>query len=195
MLLPKQERSHMRDCLPSTNFWNFCMNTRTLLVFATESEAAAARRALPPHHDICITGMGPKAITENLPRQLNSYDTIINAGIVGSMRDDIAIGTLVPIGRIHYEGIDEVIDVASTGYSLLTVDAPLYVKKPAYDLVDMEGYMIAHVCKQANKKLHFIKVVSDVVSEHSSLHIKQRLPELAELLASLVHERVQKLQT
>ena len=169
-------------------------NPHTLLVFATEQEAAATRNILPPHHDILITGMGCHNVKVKLTDQLNAYDydIIINIGIVGAMRDEFPMGSYVPIKCIYHEHEAEPIGIAPTGFSLLTVEAPLYVTRPAFDLVDMEAYMVASLCKQANKTLHFIKVVSDIVSQHSSAHIRERLPVLSQILSTHIHERLQK---
>jgi len=160
------------------------MKQKTLIVFATEREASATYKdSLLQHHDILITGIGSRAVENTLAAVVKEYDIIINAGIVGSMHDHIPTGTAVPIRQVFYEKAKSAIDISPSGYCLLTVDAPCYEKNGAFDFVDMEGYMVAHICQHANIPLKFIKIVSDIVSVHSSKHIRERLPELSLMLS------------
>lgn len=191
---------------------------KPLIIFATIEEAGAT---LSQNHaiqveiglysckkaDILISGIGPYAAHSALLKLIDNYQTIINAGIVGSLRDSNQVGDLCTIKSIHfhhwhpegalqlehYKPLDP-ISLQSCGATLITVEKPLYQKSLPFDLVDMEAYPIASLCKQKNRKCHFVKIVSDFVNENTIEHIRQQLPLLSirlfEELETEIHKSV-----
>lgn len=176
---------------------------KPLVIFATAEEAAATLLNFSPTQqeigfyssrkaDIIISGIGPYAAHSALAKVIDSYQIVINAGIAGSLTDSIEVGALCKIESIHFHhwhpgGIEKVqhykpldpIKLQTVGSSLITVEKPLYERSLPFDLVDMEAYPIASLCKQKKRECHFVKIVSDFANKSTIQHIRKQLPFLS----------------
>ena len=148
-----------------------------LLVSATKLE----------HHDeelygipIHIIGVGKVEAAVRLYKLIQEYRPkhVINFGSCGNLQDH-KVGTVLEVGTVwdnFYTGDTGIpphppIKLSDSGISLFTTDLfynteESYHKSSTYylkecDLVDMEGYSIAKVCKDENIFLSLYKWVSD----------------------------------
>jgi len=153
---------------------------------------------------IVITGIGPYAAFHSIDSLIADYDEILNIGIAGSLSLDIhpfeihEIGTVskfsfYPGGKentslYHSEQLLKPIEINHKPIKLITTDFTLTCtslrKVLSYDhnLVDMEGYAIAHLCKTKQKKCRMIKLVSDTCDKNTSAIIKKNLHKYSESL-------------
>lgn len=150
---------------------------------------------------IVICGMGPHAAATVMHRIVRQYPQgkVLNCGIAGSLTDDPAVGDVFCIRRSrmqqHCRVTDEHHEIRATdiqlpGFrqgSLLTVDSPVFdpVQKQALShvaqLVDMEGGVIARICRHHGIACQLLKAVSDFSEERQQLH--RNLRAVSELLA------------
>ncbi|MDB6081656.1 MAG: putative purine nucleoside phosphorylase [Chlamydiia bacterium] len=180
---------------------------RTLITFATLKEAdetlklAQAQKisdflfACEEGH-ILITGMGPQATKITLERFIDRAERVINFGIAGALRNDIALHSFHPIMLAAHES--STITFQKEGSRLLTLSAPLHDVterdrlSQSFDLVDMEGHAIVDLAQQKNKPCLLFKLVSDHCSHTTSKEIRQRLPELSKKLAHYYAQYIKK---
>lgn len=178
---------------------------RPLIVFATHLEAAESLKATKAiarsdefysfdKGDILISGMGLELTEKTLARFIEKADRIVNLGIAGALREDIAIGSLHTIRFVSHESFEK-ITIQENGMRLLSVKNPLFDLKDRdlnsyhYDLVDMEGYAIAKLAQQYAKPCTFYKIVSDHCSNDGPSLIKQRLPALSKELVGITLDK------
>ena len=129
-------------------------------------------------HPIHIIGIGKVESALNLYKLIQKYkpEHVVNFGSCGNLKDH-KVGEVLTIGEIYDDFYGCIvpehrpIKVSDTTYKLFTTDTfydvnndySLYysemVKK--CDLVDMEGYSIAKVCKDENISVSLFKWVSD----------------------------------
>ena len=144
------------------------------------------------HGKILICGMGPKKTEEALRRHIDQMDAIVNIGIAGGLRTTISTCQLYPIAsatmQMNQSSFHE-IALQETGLKLITEHSPICDPKKrdrlseAYDLVDMEGYIIAKIAKKHKKPCRLYKLVSDYCTPTMSDEIRRKLPELSMRLA------------
>lgn len=151
---------------------------------------------------IVITGIGPFAAHAVSMTLSEEIDCFLNIGLAGSLREDLAIGSIHPVASVskflwHPKGKDfanisfasqlPFLTLQDQGLRLCTADFPIYgeTKELASlcDFVDMEGYGIALSAKVRNIECRLYKIISDHCSESSASQIKTRLPELSEQMA------------
>lgn len=141
---------------------------------------------------ILITGWGVLNALSATLRFGPSFDLLWNLGFAGSL-GTLEPGTIVSIGTLdRHIQFPETTGERSKGLAkgltptlraegegrLLTVDFPLHDEalcqelSKQWDLVDMEGYAIAHAAKELGKPALFHKVVSDIAHPggHQILH-------------------------
>ncbi|MFQ3355148.1 MAG: adenosylhomocysteine nucleosidase [Paracoccaceae bacterium] len=155
----------------------------TVLVVALEDELP---KVMLPGWRICYTGVGKINATFYLFQEIMKYkpETIVNFGTAGSLRQDLsglqevsifkqrdmdASGLSFPIGETPFDTIDT-IDNARNGLSCGTGDS--FVKdspKLLTDLVDMEAYAHAKVCKLLGINFFCFKYISDEANQNAEL--------------------------
>lgn len=152
-----------------------------LLVSATKLE----------HHDdelygypIHIVGIGKINAAINTQKLIDKYnpDTVINFGSVGTLKD-YKVGEILEVGTVYNDFFAgeiygyEPIKLSESDIKCFTTDT-FYEFNQDYhhsyintinncDIVDMEGYSIAKVCKSENISLSLYKWVSDNGSKSS----------------------------
>lgn len=158
-----------------------------LYVAATEEEAAQ----LPAHEELLITGLGTLAAAITLIRYLYSHPDItgvVNFGTAGQLNDASEPG-IYQIDRVVKHDFDAKILWEITGKDVrnmaevLTLPGVLPVARLATgdsfisdsttrarlaeiaDLVDMEGYAIAMVCRELEIPCVLVKQISDSADE------------------------------
>ena len=132
--------------------------------------------------------MGPKKTEAALLRHIEHMDTIVNIGIAGGLRTTISTSHLHPVASaamLQNQGSFHEIALQKEGLKLITEHSPLCdIQKrdrlsAAYDLVDMEGYIIAKIAKKHKKRCRLYKLVSDYCTPTMSEEIRKKLPELS----------------
>jgi nucleoside phosphorylase len=171
-----------------------------LIIFATEQEAqdtlkiADAKKTqnvklydFAKGH-ILICGMGPKATEESIKNHIQHYDLIVNFGIVGALREDISSHEIHMVSTVSNDTFHK-IKLQNEGLRLLTVTEPLHDKEKRdafssdFDLVDMEGYVIAQYAAQHKKPCKMYKIISDFCKAGGPEEIKAKLPALSQKLS------------
>lgn len=160
---------------------------------------------------IIISGMGMESAKNMMEFIVENYatDIIINCGIAGSLNKKFILGDIINIrqsrvyknNRVDEEACDiEKHPFTLTGYPegvLLTVDHPVFdldKKKQLSELaqlVDMEGAVIAKVCKENNLAVQLIKIISDVAEDRCQL--KMNLFDMSKILANRLVNDIHKL--
>jgi adenosylhomocysteine nucleosidase len=155
---------------------------------------------------LLITGMGALAAASSLSRFLQEHkvDEIWNLGIAGALnRQPLASCHSVqtvskhlpfPLGiDAHSRRIGEALFPpislsCNEGVSLITTDWPLHQQHSvAADLVDMEGYGIAHAAQQAGIELKMWKWVSDFSAEGGADQITAALPQISQRIGDWLY--------
>ena len=132
------------------------------------------------------TGVGKINATYNLTKIINKYKPteIINFGSAGTLnrklngliectkfyqRDmDVTALMSLQIGQTPYDNINEIIN-SENGYSCGSGDNFVTGKVPLnIDVVDMEAYALAKVCKLENINFRCFKFISDNADENAS---------------------------
>ena len=134
-----------------------------------------------------FTGAGKINATYNLTKLIHKYkpDEIINFGTAGAIRKnlkdiiectqfyqrDMDVSALLnlKIGETPFDEINEII-LSKNGYSCGTGDSfvtgPIPLK---VDVVDMEAYALAKICKLEKIKFRCFKYISDNADESANL--------------------------
>ena len=133
--------------------------------------------------------MGPEAAFKSALKLIPEADFIINAGVAGSFNPNHEVGSCHLISTVSYPSLPDIL-LAREGEKLLTSPKPIYDQVRNYGLVDMEGYMLAHIAKRYNKPIELLKVVSDHCNQSSHHNIKQRIDALSDVIRYFVEERL-----
>ena len=148
---------------------------------------AALKEETPNLDFFYYTGVGKINATYNLTKIINKYKPteIINFGSAGTLnrklngliectkfyqRDmDVTALMSLQIGQTPYDNINEIIN-SENGYSCGSGDNFVTGKVPLnIDVVDMEAYALAKVCKLENIIFRCFKFISDNADEAASL--------------------------
>ncbi|MCH9609906.1 MAG: hypothetical protein S4CHLAM45_13680 [Chlamydiales bacterium] len=156
---------------------------------------------------IAITGVGLHHAMATFAKHASLCDEVINIGLAGTLKNGREIGTLLPIHKVgKYIPLSEeernptlneclektvptIILKEGEGDHLVSSDFPIHLEKhrqrlsPHYDLVDMEGYSIAHLAKQLGKKCSIWKIVSDFASPGGRELIRKHKSQLSKQIA------------
>jgi len=147
---------------------------------------AALKEETPNLNFFYYTGVGKINATYNLTKIINKYkpDEIINFGTAGTLdkelkgiiectkfyqRDMDVSGLMnLNIGQTPFDNINEIINSKNghscgSGDSFVTGSVPIKV-----DVVDMEAYALAKVCKLENIKFRCFKFISDNADQSAS---------------------------
>ncbi len=147
---------------------------------------AALKEETPNLDFFYYTGVGKINATYNLTKIINKYKPteIINFGSAGTLnrklngliectkfyqRDmDVTALMSLKIGQTPYDNINEIIN-SENGYSCGSGDNFVTGKVPLNtDVVDMEAYALAKVCKLENINFRCFKFISDNADENAS---------------------------
>ena len=147
---------------------------------------AALKEETPDLDFFHYTGVGKINATYNLTKIINKFHPteVINFGTAGAInkelngiiecskfyRRDMDVSTLMnlEIGQTPFDNINEII-YSESGYSCGTGDNFVTGKIPfKVDLVDMEAYALAKVCKLENINFRCFKFISDNADEKAN---------------------------
>ena len=151
---------------------------------------------------VAIVGMGKRAALSGARTMLDKHNPteVINLGIAGALKPGLEIGRLY---RVH-EAVDwpgglEAPERCAPGRfgdlpsaRLVTSTDPVFSDdesrklRPFGDLVDMEGAVIARVCREKGISLTALKCVSDFARDGDRETLRQNIDRLSQRLADLV---------
>lgn len=156
------------------------------------------------HGLLLITGMGSINACYSLSKYLSQVDEIWSYGIAGTLKEETQFKTVaiqrvskhlsIPNCMTQYTrdfsaNIFPTLEIENKGVSLISSDYPINHSQirndlaKNHDLIDMEGYGIAHACKMANKPLIMRRTISDTACENTAALIRERLPHLSKEIA------------
>lgn len=158
---------------------------KTLIVAATQQEAASLPRGHPSVAGVLICGAGKAAAAASLAAALAAWPTgerkhlrVLNVGTAGALRDDVA-GVVRPstvwawdfaaaaIRSLGVPAIDELslVDgdgaVLASGDTFVADDAVRARLAPRAAVVDMEAFALAAACRVVGVPCSAVKWVSD----------------------------------
>ncbi|MDF1534973.1 MAG: hypothetical protein P1S46_00535 [bacterium] len=161
---------------------------------------------------VVVSGMGkvPAALATQMLIRDNPLKLVVNAGICGSLTDRPGVkpGAVFRVDSVSggesVHGIPEVSAECCTGMfvelegtTLVTFDRPVFDSQERLalsrrgELVDMEGYSVAHVAGMNGVSCAIIKGVTDLAGEGDRRMLRLNLAPVAEKVAGLVwHEIV-----
>ena len=167
------------------------------ILFATEKEAEPLRRRkLPPGVRIFVSGMGPDAArrtTEEAIRQ--GAERVLNAGVCAALSPEIPRGSVFRIERVANEDDERAIDLPVEPGNPLPLARLASVERPLFeparrerlaqraDLVEMEGFAIADVCRRNDVPCILVKGVTDFADESGRNDIRTHLSTVSEAVA------------
>jgi len=152
---------------------------------------------------VAVSGMGLRAAEERCRLLIEHYGvkTIINAGVAGALNESYSIGDcFTVVNVINAEEKSCAINIES--WPLLEESRLASISEGLFDdskrrelsfsvqLVDMEGFAVAAVCKEKNAGCYIIKGVTDHASDGEKKLLKKNLPIVSEKLASIIYERL-----
>ena len=158
------------------------MTGPVLIVVATAAEAAHVPAGLP----VLVTGLGKTAAAVRTARALATRDleglTVVNIGTAGALRPgitglhqpgvvnnhDITADAVRALGHDPQERIvlvGDVDEVLASGDLFVTDPAVRDALAGRAHLVDMEGYAVAHACREFGVPVRLVKHISDSADE------------------------------
>ena len=164
------------------------------ILFATEMEAqpflsSSNRRDLL----VDISGMGMEAAALATHRLLDQgVSCVINAGVCGALNDSFCRGDVFRISTVFVEDFLKEEEIEKEGVRLVSVAQPLFDKERRErlsrraDLVDMEGFAVAQICKKKNADCFLIKGVTDFGDQNGSVDIQEHIQWVSERVADAV---------
>ncbi|WP_201456820.1 hypothetical protein [Chlamydia sp. 17-3921] len=151
--------------------------------------------------DVCIlNSWGEAAVMcalQNYPQALTSYDLWLNIGFAGACNPSIPLQKCFLIKSLRKSSstdpkcltqdpalILNTIGTTLPSNTLVTAEAPYTLGfHNTFQLIDMEGYMIASLAKQYQQPLSMLKIISDYTIPRRDDFIKKQSPQLATKLA------------
>ncbi|MBN2686021.1 MAG: UbiA family prenyltransferase [Pontiellaceae bacterium] len=168
------------------------------ILFATEMEARPfLERDAPVGTVMVISGMGMEAAlaaTEKLILE-HGCSFVINAGVCGALNDALERWSIHQIASVVSEELN-VIHLQDEGLRLVSVEKPVFQleRKAALsvhaELVDMEGYAVASVCKEHGVRCVLIKGITDFGDHKGKMDIRAHIDAVSESVAEAVIEIV-----
>lgn len=157
---------------------------------------------------ICITGVGVHAAAAAVASFSSQDQLVINLGFAGALDSSLSYGAIYPISscRKLYPMMPQPLSAmaqsslptllcSKKGLQLISSDVPIHqaaMKQTLFEqgaqLVDMEGYGIAHMCQATGRSFKLWKIVSDFSEEGGSALIQKHQAELSQLLASFAYK-------
>ncbi|MFJ1754467.1 nucleosidase [Kitasatospora sp. NPDC088134] len=179
---------------------------RPLLVVALPEEAAHLDGGLP----VLLTGMGKVNAATALATVLAGGAhpaEVVNLGTAGALKPGLA-GTH-EIARVLQHDLDTALlegltgrpmdgpielapagPVLATGDRFVSVDAERDLLAARADLVDMEGWAVAHVARRAGLPVRLVKHVSDEAGDGAVRSWQESVDDCAKLLADWARTRL-----
>ncbi|RKX36966.1 MAG: hypothetical protein DRP64_17860 [Verrucomicrobia bacterium] len=165
------------------------------ILFATEMEAKPfLDRGEAAGTVVLVSGMGMEAAriaAEKLIRE-NGCTTIINAGVCGALNDSLERGSVHRVLSVGVDGTTGSVVLGKKGLRLVTVEKPVFqpdrkkeLSKQA-DLVDMEGYAVARVCKEHNISCIMVKGVTDFGDGNGKADIQKHIDSVSKAVADAI---------
>ena len=173
---------------------------RPLLVVALDEEAAQLAGPVP----VLVTGVGKVrsavAVATVLATARPAY--VVNLGTAGGLRD--GLDGIHEVGEVRqHDFADEAIHAITGrrfGAPIELGAGPVLASGDAFvaggpvrealarvaDLVDMEGYAVAHACRAAGIDVRLVKLVSDEADEHAARTWSESVDDHAHTLADWV---------
>ena len=161
------------------------------ILFATEVEAKSfLDRGAPEGTVTVISGMGldaARSATEKLIH--DGCASIINAGVCGALNDALERGSVHRVSSVCSDELNS-IALTGTGLRLVSVKEPVFeaerkrVLAEHADLVDMEGYAVAKVCKECDIPCIQIKGVTDFGDSDGKADIQTHIDSVSEAVAN-----------
>lgn len=157
---------------------------------------------------IVISNIGMHAATAALASYHHGHDEVWNIGFAGALHPRLSLMEIVPIRQLakllpHLPRNPHLAEAAfpplhlnSSGYRLLSSDLPIHCQHDLaeqHDLVDMEGYGIAHLAIHLNMPCKIWKIVSDFASEGGNALIAQHKHLLSQKISSHVTDQLKHL--
>ncbi|MEI7900146.1 MAG: UbiA-like polyprenyltransferase [bacterium] len=153
------------------------------------------------HARVMISGMGMASAREACRALVERHAVreVINAGVCGALADGIDRGRVFTVSSVvdgaqperacflhpdHAPGLER--------RTLVTVQAPVFdpdqrtVMAKAGELVDMEGFAVADVCRERHIPCCLIKGVTDYGDRNGKMDIRQHLDAVSESVADQV---------
>ncbi len=194
------------------------MSLQRLIVFATQTEAAATLKTFQARKDlkdsqlyhsdigsIIIPGIGILAAAQAICRYAHLTSEVWNFGAAGALSDLFALEQLVQIASVHRNPlVPDYVDersqlfqkevypplvIHAEGRHLVSGDYPIHdhtarqnLAKTS-DLIDMEGYGVAHAARYCNLPCQISKVVTDWAQPGGTELIQQKLAIASEIIA------------
>ncbi|MEF9519873.1 hypothetical protein SBV45_04840 [Chlamydia crocodili] len=128
--------------------------------------------------------------------KLENYDSCVNLGFAGSCSPDLPLQTFYTIDKVSKlskttpEQLDSAIELEIVAIpnlpkaNLVSAHAPYkYGFHETFQLVDMEGYAIARLCKNHNLPCMMMKITSDYATREGEEYLKKHRSILAEKLS------------
>ncbi len=169
---------------------------------------AALKEETPGLNFFYYTGAGKINATYNLTKLIEIYkpDEVINFGTAGAIsknlegivectkfyqRDmDVSALMNLKIGETPFDNIKEIIQ-SSNGYSCGTGDSFVTTSIPIkVDVVDMEAYALAKVCKLENINFRCFKFISDNADDSASIDWEENCKKGARLFKQKLKDLV-----
>jgi len=157
-------------------------------------------------------GVGKINAAYNTLKLINKYKPkiIINYGTVGAINHDLsgiiectkfyqrdmdATELNFKLGETPFDEINEII-ISNDGYSCGSGDNFVNEKiQMKVDVVDMEAYAIAKVCKLENIQFKCFKYISDNADKEASLDWKESLKLAANVFSNFIDKKSQLIQS
>lgn len=174
------------------------------ILFATEMEARPfLEKGEPAGTVTVISGMGmaaARAAAEKLIAE-HGCTAIINAGVCGALDDRLERGAVCRVSAVMSEARDPEIRVGQgSGLKrLMSVEEPVFDQQrrrqlaQRADLVDMEGFAVAGVCREHEIECILIKGITDFGDVNGKADIRRHIgtvsASVAEALLRILDER------
>ncbi|SYX08865.1 nucleosidase,Phosphorylase superfamily [Chlamydia poikilotherma] len=128
--------------------------------------------------------------------KLENYDSCVNLGFAGSCSPDLPLQNFYTINSVSQlskttpEQLDSAIELEIIAIPNLPKATLVSAHTPykhgfheTFQLVDMEGYAIARLCKNHNLRCMMIKIISDYATQEGGEYLKKHRDVLAEKLS------------
>lgn len=160
--------------------------------------------------DIVLTGIGKVAAAMAVTRAIVEQrpTSVLNVGTAGALHDGLegvhVIGRVIEhdldhvgIGALIHQDLIGEIEVDPEAETVLAT-GDVFVSDPAQrdliaqraQLVDMEGFAVARVCRELGVSCRMVKVVSDTASEDAAATWQEQADRTARQIAAVVAEHI-----
>ncbi len=167
------------------------------ILFATEMEAMPfLEGGAPEGTTTIVSGMGMAAARASAEKLIRDHGciSIVNAGVSGALGNRLRRGAVYRVSTVCSESSNAAIHVCGSfgRKKLVSVDEPVFQPERKRelsrlgDLVDMEGYAVALVCKEHDVPCILIKGVTDFGDAAGKEDIRRHIAPVSEAVAEEV---------